>query len=59
MREKVNKIRSAGVGSFFKSKELVNGIKINVLRTEPVISGQKYYYYETIKGKFISAGKMP
>lgn len=55
----VSKIRNAGSNSFFKSQELVNGVKTTVNRTEPIINGQKYFYYETLQGKFISAGHMP
>jgi hypothetical protein len=59
----VSEIRQAGANSFFKTNELV-GSKVGgkmtpVLRTEPTINGQKYYYYETLDGKFISAGRMP
>ncbi|MDQ0065138.1 hypothetical protein [Chryseobacterium lathyri] len=55
----VTNVRSAGAKSFFNSKELVNGVKTTVNRTEPIIHGQKYFYYETLQGKFISAGKIP
>lgn len=55
----VSNIRNSGSKNFFKSKELVNGTRTTVNRTETVINGQKYYYYETLQGKFISAGKMP
>jgi RHS repeat-associated protein len=55
----VTNVRSAGANDFFKSQEWVNGVKSTVNRTEPVINGQKYYYYETPQGQFISAGKMP
>ena len=41
-----------------KSKAVINGVRTTVNRTEPIINGQKYYYYETLQGKFISAGKM-
>jgi RHS repeat-associated protein len=56
---KVTNIRSAGANGFFNSRELLNGVKTTVNRTEPVYFGEKYYYYETLQGKFISAGKMP
>jgi len=56
--EAVSNIRKAGADSFFYSNEWVNGVKTTVLRTEPVINGQKYYYYETLQGQFVSAGKM-
>lgn len=55
----VSNIRNVGSNSFFRSQELVNGVKTTVNRTEPIINGQKYFYYETLQGKFISAGKMP
>ena len=55
----VSNIRNVGSNSFFKSQELVNGVKTTVNRTEPIINGQKYFYYETLQGKFISAGKIP
>lgn len=55
----VSNIRSAGSNGFFRTKELVNGVKTTVNRTEPVINGQRYFYYETLNGKFISVGKMP
>jgi|GEM_PF-5555056 hypothetical protein len=54
----VKRIRDEGINGFFESQELVNGVKTTVRRTEPVINGQKFYYYETLTGKFISAGKM-
>jgi len=54
----VTNIRNAGSKGFFHSKELVNGVKTTVNRTEPIINGQKYYYYETLGGKFVSVGKM-
>ena len=38
------------------SNELVNGVVTKVIRTEPVIDGIKYYYYETMGGQFVSAG---
>ncbi|GEJ43567.1 DUF6443 domain-containing protein [Chryseobacterium sp. ON_d1] len=56
---KVSNIREAGANSFFKSNEWVRGVRTTVNRTEPIIGGEKYYYYETIQGKFVSAGKMP
>ena len=52
-------IRNAGANGFFRSQELVNGVRITVNRTNPVINGQRYFYYETRQGKFVSAGKMP
>lgn len=55
----VSNIRSAGSNSFFSSQELVNGVRTTVNRTEPIINGQRYFYYETLQGKFISAGKIP
>jgi RHS repeat-associated protein len=55
----VTNIRAAGEGGFFRSSELVNGVKTIVNRTQPIIDGQQYFYYETIGGKFISAGTMP
>lgn len=55
----VTNVRAAGVKGFFNTQELLNGVKTTVNRTEPIIHGQKYYYYETQGGKFISAGKMP
>lgn len=55
----VTKVRNAGVNKFFVSKELVNGKRVDVIRTEPIINGQKYFYYETLTGKFVSAGRMP
>jgi RHS repeat-associated protein len=53
----VTKVRYHGVNQFFVSKANVNGVKIDVIRTEPIINGQKYYYYETLTGKFVSVGK--
>ena len=55
----VTNLRNAGSNGFFRSQELVNGARTIVNRTEPIINGQKYYYYETLQGKFISAGKIP
>ncbi|WP_249262340.1 Hint domain-containing protein, partial [Leptospira alexanderi] len=55
--DKVTSIRTAGANSFFQSTEWVNGVRTTVNRTEPIIGGQKYYYYETLDGKFVSAGK--
>ena len=55
----VTNIRAAGEGGFFRSSELVNGVKTIVNRTQPIIDGQQYFYYETIGGKFINAGTMP
>lgn len=55
----VTNVRAAGAEGFFNSRELINGVKTTVNRTEPIINGQKYYYYETLQGKFISSGKMP
>jgi hypothetical protein len=55
----VTNIRSAGANGFFRLQELVNGVRTVVNRTQPVINGQRYYYYETLQGRFISAGKMP
>jgi RHS repeat-associated protein len=57
--ERVTQIRNAGIGSFNYSQELVNGRMQTVLRAEPVISGTKYFYYETLNGVFISAGVIP
>lgn len=57
--EKVSSIREAGAKNFFQTTEWVNGAKTTVNRTEPIINGQKYFYYETLQGKFISAGTMP
>ncbi|WP_143305306.1 RHS repeat-associated core domain-containing protein [Chitinophaga vietnamensis] len=57
--KKVSEIRAAGANNFFHSYELVNGRREMVSRTEPVINGEHYYYYETLSGKFISAGRMP
>jgi hypothetical protein len=54
--EKVTSIRNAGRNRFFNSTEWVNGVKTRVRRTEPVINGNRYFYYETIDGEFISAG---
>ncbi|MDR2234977.1 MAG: hypothetical protein LBE92_02530 [Chryseobacterium sp.] len=45
----VTNVKAAGVKGFFNSRELINGVKTTVNRTEPVINGQKYYYYETYK----------
>ncbi|MCL9807666.1 RHS repeat-associated core domain-containing protein [Flavobacterium amniphilum] len=55
---KVSRIRNAGLNGFFRSKELVKGVRTTVNRTEPVIDGQRYFYYETLDGKFVSVGKM-
>jgi RHS repeat-associated protein len=55
----ITNIRNAGATGFFKSTEFVNGVSTTVNRTEPLINGQRFYYYETIDGQFISAGKMP
>ncbi|WPV63880.1 RHS repeat-associated core domain-containing protein [Chitinophaga sp. LS1] len=57
----VSNIRAAGLeqGGFFRSRELLDNVKIDVNRTEPVINGVKYFYYETLDGEFISAGRMP
>ncbi len=55
----VSNIRNAGSSGFFRSQEIVNGVRTTVNRTEPILNGQKFYYYETLQGKFISAGKMP
>jgi hypothetical protein len=55
----VSNIRNAGCNGFFRSQELVNGVRTTVNRTEPIINGQRYFYYESLQGKFISAGKMP
>lgn len=49
-------VRNAGIKGFLNSQELLNGVKTTVNRTEPIIHGQKYYYYETLDGKFISEG---
>jgi hypothetical protein len=57
--EAVTNIRNAGSNSFFLSQEWVNGVMTTVNRTEPIINGQKYFYYETLQGVFISAGKIP
>jgi len=53
----VSNIRSAGSNGFFISRELVNGVRTAVNRTEPIINGQRYFYYKTLQGKFISTGK--
>lgn len=55
---KVTEIRNTGRHDFFISKELLNGALEVVHRTEPVIDGKKYFYYETINEHFISAGEM-
>jgi len=55
---KVTEIRNAGANSFFNAREFADGVMTNVKRTEPVIDGKKYFYYETINQKFISAGLM-
>ena len=56
---RATEIRNAGKNNFFNTQELVNGIPTTVNRTEPIINGQKYFYYETLDEKFISVGKMP
>ena len=57
--EKITSIKNMGVNNFFQSREWVNGVKTTVNRAEPMINGQKYYYYETLDGNFVSCGKMP
>lgn len=57
--DKVTEIREAGANNFFQSTELVKGQRVTVNRTEPIINGQQYYYYETQQGEFVSAGTMP
>jgi len=59
LNEKITSIRNMCGNNFFQSTEWVNGVKTTVNRTEPIINGQKYYYYETLDGKFVSCGKMP
>jgi hypothetical protein len=54
--DEVTKIRNAGKNGFFDSNELVNGVRTPCMRTEPVIDGKTYFYYETLAGKFVSAG---
>jgi hypothetical protein len=56
---KVTMLRNEGMGGFFESMELVHGRLQKVYRTEPIINGKRYYFYETVEGQFISAGQIP
>lgn len=57
---RVTEIRTAGTKQgFFKTSEWVNGKMTPVYRSNPIINGVRYYYYETSNGQFVSAGAYP
>ena len=55
--QKVDEIRTRGLGNFHNSEQWVNGVRTTVRKTSVEIEGEMYYYYETMMGKFVSAGK--